>query len=241
MLVAIRHVGIVKRIGGIHPIEIKLMHITKFTLKSLLAGLVLASATSHAATVTNFSFETDALAPGGFSGSPPSGWTSSGIGSSGPQRFSTQTPLPTNGINHAYLGGGATLSQLTSETILGGQTYTLTVDIGQESSFTGSLASFRFFGSTSGIGIALSNLNGTAELTNLAPSRGGYLLNQTFTYTALASGDPFAGQTIGIALVGPSTGQILFDNVRFDVVPEPSALLLGGLGTLALLRRRRTV
>jgi hypothetical protein len=30
-----------------------------------------------------------------------------------------------------------------------------------------------------------------------------------------------------------------FDNVRFEVIPEPSAALLGGLGLLALLRRRR--
>jgi hypothetical protein len=32
--------------------------------------------------------------------------------------------------------------------------------------------------------------------------------------------------------------QVLFHNVRLDIVPEPSAALLGGLGLLAFLRRR---
>jgi hypothetical protein len=32
---------------------------------------------------------------------------------------------------------------------------------------------------------------------------------------------------------------IFFDNVRLVAVPEPSAALLGGLGMLCILRRRR--
>lgn len=208
------------------------MYSLKLTFKSLSAALVLTSAASHAAIVLNPSFEVDALAPGGFTGTSTN-WTIAG-GPGGTQHFSTQTPLATAGIQHAYANGGASLSQLTSETIVAGQTYTLTVDVGRESTLNSSLATLRLFGSTLGPGTAI------AELTGIAPGQGSYLLGNTFSYTALPSGDPFLGQTVGIALISQSGGvQVLFDNVRFDVVPEPSSLLLGGLGALALLRRRR--
>ncbi len=41
------------------------------------------------------------------------------------------------------------------------------------------------------------------------------------------------------ALLRADSGTAFFDNVQVSVVPEPSAALLGGLGLLALLRRRR--
>lgn len=37
----------------------------------------------------------------------------------------------------------------------------------------------------------------------------------------------------------PTSGTLTVDNVNVSVIPEPSAALLGGLGALALLRRRR--
>lgn len=205
------------------------MYSLKLTLKSLSAALVLTSAASHAATVLNFSFEADPILDNGFSGSA-SNWTVSG-GPAGTQDFALQNPQATDGEQHAYANGGAMLTQLTSETIIGGQTYTLTVDVGQIDVFSGSLGTLRLYGSTLGAGTAI------AELTGIAPTPGTYLLNRTFSYTAPAGGGPFAGQTVGIALMGQSGQQVLFDNVRF--VPEPSTALLGGLGALALLRRRR--
>jgi hypothetical protein len=33
--------------------------------------------------------------------------------------------------------------------------------------------------------------------------------------------------------------RVIFDNVALDSIPEPSVALLGGLGLLGLLRRRR--
>jgi MYXO-CTERM domain-containing protein len=36
-----------------------------------------------------------------------------------------------------------------------------------------------------------------------------------------------------------SDHQLAIDNVTFTAVPEPGPVLLGGLGLLALLRRRR--
>jgi hypothetical protein len=39
--------------------------------------------------------------------------------------------------------------------------------------------------------------------------------------------------------LNPSSQQVKIDNFSLTAVPEPSATLLGGLGILALLRRRR--
>ena len=113
--------------------------------------------------------------------------------------------------------------------------------------FKTSEGSIRLFGSTGGIGTPLSNSNGMAELTGIAPTSGTYTTDQTVTYTALASGDPFAGQFLGIALVGSVGIQVLYDNVRLNIVlpeiyvPEPTTLTIFGLGLagLGFMRRRR--
>lgn len=41
------------------------------------------------------------------------------------------------------------------------------------------------------------------------------------------------------ALLRADSGTAFFDNIQVSVIPEPSSVLLGGLGVLALLRRRR--
>ena len=62
------------------------------------------------------------------------------------------------------------------------------------------------------------------------------MVSAGLTYSNLASG--FAGDfLVGTAGNGGTTSDIYFNVV---VVPEPRAVLLGGLGMLALLRRRRT-
>jgi uncharacterized protein (TIGR03382 family) len=38
----------------------------------------------------------------------------------------------------------------------------------------------------------------------------------------------------------PLGGESQFDNVRLELVPEPSAAMLGGVAGLVLLRRRRS-
>ena len=63
----------------------------------------------------------------------------------------------------------------------------------------------------------------------------------TFTTTDALNGDVFSlalGRTTNVA----GTPFVIFDNVSLDVavVPEPASVLLGSLGLLVLLRRRRS-
>ena len=208
-------------------------------------GLIMAVGTQASAapiTITNPSFEDDDVADGQFTNGLAAGWDTVGT-VTGTQDFSTGQlpPAATDGEQHAAVSWpdkNGSISQLTSHTIAAGETYTLLVDVGEVNNFSGSQATIRLFGSTAGIGTALSNANGTAVLA-IVPGSGSYALDQTVTYTALASGDPFEGQDLGVGLFVTSGIQVLFDNVRLDVVPEPTSLALLGLGGLCVWRRRR--
>ncbi|MBT8044810.1 MAG: hypothetical protein KJO79_07655, partial [Verrucomicrobiae bacterium] len=46
------------------------------------------------------------------------------------------------------------------------------------------------------------------------------------------------GDDLAVRVFG-STSHAIIDNLEVDYVPEPSAALLGGIGALMLLRRRR--
>lgn len=75
------------------------------------------------------------------------------------------------------------------------------------------------------------------------------------TYTALGTNSviinydntnpDYAGDTLALRISATQTGSTTFtntawvDNITVNAIPEPSAALLGGLGFLALLRRRR--
>jgi hypothetical protein len=76
--------------------------------------------------------------------------------------------------------------------------------------------------------------NGASSST--AVYAGGGTLGSNVTYDVsqgLADGDALAFWT------APSAGQRRLRSFTFDVIPEPSVALLGGLGLLGLLRRRR--
>lgn len=67
---------------------------------------------------------------------------------------------------------------------------------------------------------------------------------QVNTLLTLSNGYSVAGQTSVVnngfdMVVLRSIAPVLFDNIQVSVIPEPSTALLGGLGMLALLRRRR--
>lgn len=198
--------------------------------------------------VVNPSFEEPDIADATFVNGSFTGWTASGHAVTGVQDLpANESPAPTDGQQHGYasFASPSMLTQTLGDVITDGSVYTLTVDVGQHALFSGSEGTIRLFGSTLGSGTALSNANGTAELAGIAPAPGTYTTDVSVTYAALATGDPFAGQSIGIALINSAGTQVLFDNVRLDVVevPEPCAFVLmalGGLLGMVELRRRKT-
>ncbi len=167
--------------------------------------------------VVNPSFEADDIPNGTFQNGVAQGWTTVGT-VTGTQDFNdNQSPQPTEGEQHAAISfENQTLSQLTPHTIEAGRTYSLTADIGQVTNFTGSQATIWLFGSNEEITTPLNNSNGTAQLSEISPTRGTYLLNQTITYTTLDENDPFLGQQIGIAFTNSAGTQVLVDNVRLS-------------------------
>ena len=60
----------------------------------------------------------------------------------------------------------------------------------------------------------------------------------TLSFTALA-GENYIGKNLGIKLGAADNKYTHFDNVRLDIIPEPATMVLLGIGSLALLRRRR--
>ena len=91
--------------------------------------------------------------------------------------------------------------------------------------------------------ILLTNTAGTGSAFNGGGSVAklyvdGNLLSTT-TLDQLAVGDGFLSFGAQSVTWGQGNGQGNIDNLNISVVPEPGAALLGGLGMLALLRRRR--
>ncbi len=75
---------------------------------------------------------------------------------------------------------------------------------------------------------------GTSGATTLDGSFGTRTGNGFWSNAAI----PGVGLTSGFGVQGGNGGYV-GPNIGFDAIPEPSAALLGGLGMLALLRRRR--
>ena len=58
--------------------------------------------------------------------------------------------------------------------------------------------------------------------------------------TGIAATPASVGGTLGILMTSTGTGIAQIDELTVDVVPEPATMLLLGLGSLALLRRRKS-
>jgi hypothetical protein len=175
---------------------------------------------------------------------------------------------PSVGNQVISLMSGASTRQFTSLTWSGlavGDELTMTVAIGDRSAGS-TWADQSFFGlidgSTTGTLAAGTLLSSTVAnsgelvtpFTGGLGIDGGTMQDRSFTYTVQAA-DLLRIGNVGVLLAGfgttgtgnglsgtsPNANQAFFDNVRLDyaAIPEPSAALLGGLGLLALLRRRR--
>lgn len=146
-------------------------------------------------------------------------WTSFTVG--------TQNPFvnaSTVGFGSLFRDGGGT-QQFSNTTLDNGNAS----DLGAAPTFTdGDLISFVFSDAT-GFGSAFSDSNGANDIVKMYVN--GSLTN-TFTGLNLGTDDQF------ISFHANSTVANI-DNLTISAIPEPSAALLGGLGLLALLRRRR--
>jgi len=125
------------------------------------------------------------------------------------------------------------LSQQLAATFIEGLEYTLTVGVGRREDHDDlgigaanwSISLRHDSGAIAGGGVA--TLSGATVV-----GQGGILSDQGFTFTALASD---AGQAINVVLshegsVSGGFSAVNFENVRLSAVPEPSALLLVGMG-----------
>jgi hypothetical protein len=216
-------------------------------IRAVMAGAALAAvafgAQATSITVLNPSFET--VPVGGFpetggcsgtgcqynSGSIPD-WTLSDPGDSGEWQPGNSTsffnpPGAEDGTTVAYTNGGA-ISQTVTPLSVAGETYTLTVWVGDRADV-----------GTSGDFVDLV-IGGTDYAA--APVDGGSLTSGQWTEFQAVAVASASGDTIGIQM-GSSGVQGDFDNVSLSaVVPEPGtwALMLAGFAGLgAMLRARR--
>lgn len=203
------------------------------------------AATCHAAVIAggNGSFETNTFTNPGFASinglwettaGSASGWTFSGTG-----RWFMQTDnggnnfgAPQDGdyyLNIALGEGGFPFSMSAAIT---GLTVGLNYDVEFYASERSGIVAGTSFGVSVDTTVPTSLTVTEASLPGISVGSSNYV-KQTLSFTATA-----ATHTFTLSNSGSGSGNgFLVDN--FSVVPEPSAALLGGLGLLALLRRRR--
>jgi hypothetical protein len=218
----------------------------KILTTSLIAASLAAFATSaSAATVIDVDFEglgnTDDNLIATYDKFPPSpaslAPSNNGFGS---DRAGVNLVGTNNVYSFRYTNSGLTSTFETIGNLTAGVTYTLSFDISLDDDSTDGLG----WGFVTFDGTETSRTNTSGGMSNLTTSVlaegtvdtiGG--TSYTFSYTADGL-ETALGQDVAIRFIGATTSANL-DNVLVTV-PEPSAaLLVGGLGVLLLLRRRR--
>jgi hypothetical protein len=151
-------------------------------------------------------------------------------------------PVGEQAYTFRYTNSGITTQSGLIGALVAGSTYTVTFDVvldGHNAANTYDAYLLTFNGG------ARNDARGTAGSTStLARLNGTYgnATYQTFSFDYTADGtEGTLGHDVALRFDGASNSAII-DNVTVDVVavPEPVAAMLGGLGGLLLLRRRRS-
>ncbi len=178
-------------------------------------------------------------AAGRSTGNVPAPWVDSGQFGSGWTISSQYTTGIPDGDIFAFANGGGSLSQTLTTVLLPNTTYTLTVGVGYRKDLPGLGFSFPGYGIELWAGSTklASDYDAGHGGTGAATPASDQWKDAVITYTSPSS---VTADALEIRLIGYGI-QTNYDNVRLDgtLVPEPSTALLGGLGMLALLRRRR--
>lgn len=221
-----------------HPHPMK----TKKTLIPFLAAALLASSSAHAAFTIIATDTVDAVGNYTFSGetSSPSTFTTGGVGNGAYARFSRNTgsALPTNVRFTAGFGESITVAE---------GTYRL-------SAHSGNVVNGRIPWNTFDVklmtnaGVAWESLasnaiSKTVLTPYVTPAFGGW--SQTEVEYVIPEGHALIGTEFTWGFTGGKPDGAYgtawdFAEVQFEAIPEPATALLGGLGMLMLLRRRRS-
>jgi hypothetical protein len=216
-----------------------------------LVGLGFTAASANAAiTIVNHSFETDNVTGNTLGGQPPSGWTQTDLGISNNNGVAfvinkahtfVTAPAPADGTDKmAMLRYDVILSQLLTEKIAANTTYTLTVDAALRNVTPAEpVGSTIRLGTGSTVGGSL--LTASTSATPALLESGWVEWQATFTTGATVADEFLRVEIYWPRMNDDGDPQGLFDNVRLDAVavPEHATALLGGLGFLLMLRRRR--
>ena len=203
-------------------------------LLAAVAGMVLALGTSAGAweiTVPDASFEDHVLAEGGYVDIADAGYTGAWSCAAGDAWVDygywradgwPEDLYAHSGNNKAY-GYEDFIYQILDETFIEGLTYTFSVWVGQP-----------WEGDPTGWSLYFTGGDYTNNLIEASGTAGLSWGQVSLQYTAIAAD---AGNKIGIKMYGD--GDVSFDDVTLDAIPEPATLSVLALGGLALLRRRR--
>ncbi len=206
------------------------------------AAMLVLSASAGAAgiPIVNAGFEDPVYTDGDWSYDVPPGWSGynnsagDGVGGWNPDNtgaiFYGYGGVAPEGQNVVWAGDGAGLAQVLNETLTANMTYTLSVEVGN--SYYYDWAGYKIQLLAGGTLLAEDDSSVTIATDTFETS------TVTYVYDATDSGS--LGELLEIRLISdPGTGEVDFDDVQLDAIPEPATMGLLGMGALYLIRRKR--
>lgn len=183
----------------------------------------------------NFAKAANLVQNGGFETGTFADWTVQDASTGSQIGITNQGPAVYDGTYSAYLastGGLDFISQSLATTA--GQTYELTLYLRNPGNVDDNTPDNEFVANVGG-SLGSSSITGGNTLVNVVNTTGFYWTEESASFTASSS-------STSLILGGnaPDDGDFLLDDVSVVAAPEPStyALLLGGLGFLAISRLR---